>query len=152
MLANITEFIKESHKNQGSSYNLVTGELNPNSGYMCSLSGHEATFDNLSEDVVRHYIMSKAEVIYEDENLFIGSWYNPNDQKWYLDISEKRTDLETTIFVGILGGQKAIYDLKRNESVELPTPSNKTMKDRMQARMTAVALSQTYLTKKALGL
>lgn len=151
MMANINEFIKESHKNQGSSYNMVTGELNPNIGYMCSLSGHEAKFDNLSEDVVKHYILSKAEVIYEDENLFIGSWYNQEDQKWYLDVSEQRTDLETTIYIGILRKQKSIYDLKRNEVIDLPTPSESN-KGKVLARLTATGLAQAYLTKKALGL
>lgn len=84
-------------------------------GYFVSVKGHEQVIpiDQLSE-VLESYIGKVGEFMEEDE-LFLGAWVE-NDQV-YLDISRWFENKEEAIDFGRANDQRAIWDIKNNDSL-----------------------------------
>jgi hypothetical protein len=118
---NLQTFLSEALKNNGGSYNITTGESNPNDGYMVSLPNNELVIDanDLCATVLSEYIIANADELSED-NAFVGLWID--SWRAYLDVSVKYDDLETACYVGIINDQKAIYDNANAVAIHLPTP------------------------------
>lgn len=123
-MANLKDFLQATLQNGGASFNLVTGELNPKSGYMVAISGHEKIISNVTDSsqlqyIVADYIKEKAIILAGglSHDTYIGTWLHEN--KLYIDISQNVTDKASAIRMAVENNQLAIWDCEN--SVEINT-------------------------------
>lgn len=110
---NLLNFVSDTLKNGGASFNLLTGEYNPTNGYMVATNGNEVIIpiDQFHQTSVAKYIAEKAVMLLSGiatNNYFLGSWID--DKNVYLDISEKIDDRQQAETIGIERDQIAIWD------------------------------------------
>jgi|DEB0MinimDraft_6_1074348.scaffolds.fasta_scaffold22892_6 hypothetical protein len=142
----IKRFITDGNTNGGASLNLNTGEYNPTQGYFVSLSGKEMIVDDLNTNTVLKYIQTHAGALAEI-NSFLGCW--KHEGKFYLDVSEQITDLESSVYHGMKRGQKAIFDAGRGKSLYIPAAQNagtETQKE-TYAKYAAQKFTESYKSK-----
>jgi hypothetical protein len=103
----------EIAKDGGVTYNLENGILSNLPFYCISKAQHELEVDELTEDVVRDYVLRHAELLAED-GVCLGMWKDKG--KFYLDITDLWDKDEYTeagaLEIGRLRNQKAIFDLE----------------------------------------
>lgn len=123
---NILNFIQSTKKNRGASYNIETGEFNPESGYMVSISNHEYVIssgvrfkDAALAAEIKDYALKNADLLMNGD-IFLGSWVQGADI--YLDCSRRFLDKREALEFGMLNNQLAIYDAENKVSITLPTP------------------------------
>lgn len=116
---NLLNFIKDTLNNGGASYNLLTGDYNPNFGYMVAVKGHElklpiTQFHNKS---LAEYIASKCHILMTNSNcnMFLGAWVDKGFV--YLDVSQLITDKIKALNIAISQNEIAIFDNENKESV-----------------------------------
>lgn len=121
-MSNLIEFSKSILANGGASYNLLTGELNPNDGFMVAIQAHEETIENNYADGLQYniatYIKSKAHILcsgISGNNYFIGAWVDNN--KLYLDVSIKVATESDAKQLAINNNQLAYFDNNTKESI-----------------------------------
>lgn len=109
---NLQQFFNDTLTNGGASFNLLTGEYNPNNGYMLAIKGHElqVPIEKFNQKVLADYIKSKSDILISGitNDKFIGSWVN--DGIVYLDCSIKYLSATQAIQTGIENGELAIWD------------------------------------------
>ena len=66
----------------------------------------------VSAEQLEKYIKDNQDILSKNPNAVIGTWYNKEDGKTYLDISEVQKNLEKAKQVGVEANQIAIFDLK----------------------------------------
>ena len=119
---NLLNFVNDTLNNGGASFNLLTGEYNPKTGYMVATQGNEIViplkqFHNAS---VSEYIAKKSYMLLSgisNTSLFLGSWVDGD--KVYLDISEKVEDRHEAVKLGIERKQLAIWDNANGKEIRL---------------------------------
>lgn len=112
---NLQQFIKDTIANGGASYNLITGEYNPTTGYMVGLYNKDqvvplGTAKGLQYDVA-DFIKDNAQILLGGtvtDCYFLGSWVHEGEV--HLDISANVLDLKEALFLGKKYGQLAIWD------------------------------------------
>jgi hypothetical protein len=108
----------EIAKDGGVTYNLENGILSNLPFYCISKAQHELEVDELTEDVVRDYILKHAELLAED-GVCLGMWKDKG--KFYLDITDLWDKDEYTeagaLEIGRLRSQKAIFDLESMDEI-----------------------------------
>jgi len=120
-------------KTGGATYNLYTGEFNPDSGYGVAQKGFEHVFDfyqnpNIFSEQVRSYLKHGIlDQIYNRSDIYLGFWLN--EGKIYFDIVERIPYLETAIAEGKRNEQKAIRDFANNVDIWLDKPTTKVSND-----------------------
>jgi hypothetical protein len=136
------------NKNNGASYNLHTRTLNPDSGYMVSLSGFESIVDvpqdlNKFQDTVVAYCIDRKlwdKIASDPINIYLGFWVN--DGKLYIDLSENINDFGTAYHLAVERGQIAFYDCTKKQEVkvlrEYISPNLFTMVDN------SITVNQTF--------
>lgn len=95
------------------------------SGFACPIANTESVFEmaQFNEKSIASYRWSfKAVVGDEHPELAIGCWWNPRDQKFYMDIVEIEQSLTLALRKGILAEQQSIFDLNRGLTIWLPSP------------------------------
>lgn len=109
----------ETMANGGFSINILNNE-EPKEGFMVSLPNKElkVSSERFNPQILRNYINSTNEL--NNPKMFLGTWVEGDEV--YIDTSENITDKETAIRKGIAQGQLAIYDVKNQEVINLPTP------------------------------
>lgn len=114
-----TQIWVDAEKNGGATFNLQG--KSPSSGYMVSLQGHEEilTKEQFQQTSVHFwdYIERKERLLKSISNLYVGVWYN--EGLYYLDLSERFTDKELAIQMGIRREQKAIWNIVKQEEITL---------------------------------
>lgn len=120
---NLFGFIDSLNKFGGASYNMVTGVLNPENGYMVSLAEYEHKIPHGKEydtkaitQELRLYI-GKHGIELEQPNRWLGAWFDGT--ALYFDISEIVMDQQTAIELGKERKQIAIFDNEKKESIYL---------------------------------
>lgn len=93
----------------GFSYNINTGDHNPDHGFMVSIKGYEETAPSGCDLIAfgRSYFLRHAEQL-ADPNYYMGCWVNAG--RFVFDISENIQFLETAIELGSANNQLAIWD------------------------------------------
>jgi hypothetical protein len=93
----------------GFSYNINTGDHNPDQGFMVSIKGYEETAPSGCDLIAfgRSYFLRHAEQL-ADPNYYMGCWVNAG--RFVFDISENIQFLETAIQLGSMNNQEAIWD------------------------------------------
>jgi len=142
---NLSKLKQELIQNNGFSYNINTGEFNPDYGYFVSIQGFEATFDlsEFEDKNLKQYIYGNCEQL-ADHDKWLGGWVE-ND-KVYLDVSLKTNLLDRAIYLGILNNQKAIYDAYQNKVINIPSPqrSGTESQKRFYAEQKAQEIMNAY--------
>jgi hypothetical protein len=121
-MSNLINFKNSIIGTGGATYNLLTGEFNPDRGFMVSIKDHEerSKFNpiNLQYTIAR-YIRTKADLILSGENqdLFLGAWVDGEDL--FLDVSVHIESRQEAIRVGIANEQIAYYDCNLGEAIDL---------------------------------
>jgi len=104
-------------KNIGFSFNPITNQVNPTTGYMVSRQGYEQQVK--SEDLVTiglQYAELHKSVLAND-NLYIGCWYN--DGMFYLDISENIQTINVATSLALHYRQLTIWDCAKGQEYRL---------------------------------
>jgi hypothetical protein len=93
----------------GFSYNINTGDHNPDQGFMVSIKGYEETAPSGCDLIAfgRSYFLRHAEQL-ADPNYYMGCWVNAG--RFIFDISENVQTKEVAIVLGKHHDQEAIWD------------------------------------------
>ena len=113
---NLQKIIDLAIENGGASYSIVSGDYNPNKGYMVSYVGCETITSVLTLDILVKYIKHYIDYL-STSDVYVGIWLN--DGNWYLDISENVSDKDEAIKVARLRKQIAIWDCENNKEIRL---------------------------------
>jgi hypothetical protein len=83
---NLQQFFTETLNNNGASYSILTGELNPTNGYFVSIANKGITVDlsDFNQKVVADYISQNAIQLNQGKYI-VGSWID--NGVIYLDVS-----------------------------------------------------------------
>lgn len=117
---NLLNFVKDTLNNGGASFNLLTGEYNPNNGYMVATEIHEMYLpkEEFNNEVLKGYIAKNLDALLSNKNLFLGSWIDERGMVC-LDISERIEDRQEAVKLGIERNQKAIWDNVNGVGIDL---------------------------------
>lgn len=119
-LINVFDYLSKTDEqgdyvNDGASYNLNTGEFNPNEGYFVSLVGYEEEVDiptnpNKWQDAVLSWASRTRafSAIGVEMNVFFDFWLH--DGKLYLNLSEKIMNRDEAVRQGYARNQISIYN------------------------------------------
>jgi hypothetical protein len=126
-----SKFIRDVKARKGASYNIVTDDYNPSTGYMVSLKGSEsksAMTDDERELLKRisAYVEEHVDLLAEDGR-YLGAWVVNESPyvRWkkidilYLDVSVNIANLDEALAFAEANGQQAIYDCSMGESIYL---------------------------------
>lgn len=93
----------------GFSYNINTGDHNPDQGFMVSIKGYEETAPSGCDLIAfgRSYFLRHAEQL-ADPNYYMGCWVNAG--RFVFDISENVQTKEVAIELGNMNNQQIIWD------------------------------------------
>ena len=110
---NLVVFTESLLRDKGASYNLTTGDFNPNKGYFVSDEDNEVIisledFSNDPNKYVIDFIRTNIDKILLDSNTYIGGWINGDEV--YLDISRIYYTIETAIQSARKNHQLAIFN------------------------------------------
>lgn len=132
---------RAAKQTEGFSYDPVTGQ-SPESGYMVSLPGHTKAFpytpgDKESRQALVNNLadfVEENEAVLQDKSFYIGGWFNEDDGKFYLDISERVEDRYEAEALGAERNQIAIWDVVEADDIPTggtgqPGPDFSTLKD-----------------------
>lgn len=120
-MANLINFKNSIIENGGASYNLLTGEFNPNDGYMVSIPDHELRYTYHKESLqynIADYIQRKAIILASgitEPNHFVGAWVE--DGQLFMDVSIKVNTEEEARELAKNGEQIAYFDNAKKQTV-----------------------------------
>ena len=102
----------------GFSYNINTGQHNPDQGFMVSINGYEETAPSGCDLIAfgRSYFLRHAEQL-ADPNYYMGCWVNAG--RFVFDISENIQTKEIAIELGSMNNQQAIWDCQSGSEYRL---------------------------------
>lgn len=116
---NLKQFVKDTLKNGGATFNIVNGTYNPNKGYMVALQGHElqVPISQFNQKVLADYITDKSDTLLSGQitNNYLGSWVHEGIV--YLDCSTLIDNLDIAIDIAKSSDQLAIWSNKDKESI-----------------------------------
>jgi len=95
--------------NEGFSYNINNGDVNPDKGFMVSRVGHEEIVPQGADLMAygKHYFYRHADALAEP-NAYMGCWYNGS--QFVFDVSDNVQTKEVAILLGEINNQEAIWD------------------------------------------
>lgn len=109
--------------NNGASYDLMTGELNPKKGFMVPMGKkYEMKFIKPTnyEDFVsitRAFIFNNINFLLYGESIYMGFWVN--DDQLYIDLVENIQDFKDAYKKGFDRQQIAIYDCVNQKDITI---------------------------------
>jgi hypothetical protein len=111
--------IKSAKLNGGVTYSLNGGVLNNLPFYCISKSGYELIVPELTEEVVKNYLLKHSELLADDNNC-LGIWQS--DGKYVLDITDLwnkiEWQLDGILEIGRLRDQIAVFDLEEMKEIK----------------------------------
>ena len=116
------ESIKEilAQNPDGFSLQIETGAMNPmDDGYMVSLTDMELNSLDDATRVKRLLMTTRNTLNLNLYKTFLGGWKDESTGKYYLDLSIWVETLEEAMYLGRLFNQKAVFDIKALDSVEV---------------------------------
>lgn len=125
MVGNFLNFVEKTETDNGASYNMHTGVLNPPNGYMVSLSDYskeypaEAITNGNARYIIANYLseIDYAKLYTENSRVrtFVGSWIY--DDILYLDMSIQVETLDEAVKLGRAQSQISIYDCANRDII-----------------------------------
>lgn len=118
--------VKAVREGGGFTYNAVTGSV-PTTGFVVSpykdrerkISKNEVTVDTLAQFTIDNWDLLKQ------NGNYLGGWYNPNDDKVYLDVSTIVDSANSANDLAWATKQLEFYDLEKGVSVAVTPPKLK---------------------------
>ena len=107
----------EMIENGGATLDKNYNDFSSNVGFMVSIKGQEVKVNKNDIEEIKKEIEKKRDFIKDKRGLYIGLWLE--DDILFVDVSVHIVDYLEALEVGRNNDQKAIYDLKKNESVYL---------------------------------
>lgn len=137
-MENLKTFLDNTIKNGGCSYNISTGEINPKDGFMVAIPNMERTVklsDGFNEvhKVLANFLHDFSGEIVDNENIFIGSWYNKDNGLIYFDLSEKIINIWDAVSLGNKRKQLAIWDNANGKEIRIYDAICTNQKDLIEA-------------------
>ena len=112
-----TKKIMEIIENKGATLDFNLNDFKSENGFMVSLQGMEIKVNVSNIEDIKEEVEKKREFIKDKKGLYIGLWLD--DDIIYVDVSIHIVDYREALEVGRNNNQKAIYDLKNNDSIYL---------------------------------
>jgi predicted metalloprotease len=114
---NIENAILNTLKNGGMTQNLKG--KNANGGYAVAIKGYErvTTKENFRKELISFLLDNFLALTFN--NRFVGTWFNNEDGKIYIDISEVYKSKEDAERVGRERRELAIFDLNTYQEIRL---------------------------------
>ena len=109
--------IMEIIENKGATLDKDYNDFKSDRGYIVSLKGQEVKIDKNDIQGIKKEIEKKREFIKDKKGLYVGLWLE--DDILYIDVSVHIVNYLRALEVGRNNEQKAIYDLKNNDSIYL---------------------------------
>jgi len=113
--------------NEGFSYNINNGDVNPDKGFMVSRVGHEEIVPQGADLMAygKHYFYRHADAL-ADGNAYMGCWYNGS--QFVFDVSDNVQTKEVAILLGEINNQEAIWDCASGSEYRLMREGDDTNK------------------------
>lgn len=119
----IAQQVKQLHDaNGGATFNLAQGKSLVGEPYysVSAYPDRSLILDHApSEQELSNYIHKNIDLLSKPENS-VGTWFNPEDKKHYLDVSITEPDRAKALQLGAKHGQLAIFDLKNLDTIDVP--------------------------------
>jgi hypothetical protein len=115
-----------TRRNDGASFNLYKGDLFGTPHYAVSVYPErgEIVPGKASPEVIAKFVEKNQDLLQDPKNS-IGTWFNKQDGKTYLDISVTTPDIKEAATLGKAKKQLAIFDLGKGEEISLqPHPAS----------------------------
>ena len=109
--------IMEIIENKGATLDCNYNNFSSNVGFMVSLKGQEVKVDKNDIKRIKREIEEKRKFIQNKKGLYVGLWLE--DDILYIDVSVHIVNYLKALEVARNNDQKAIYDLKNNDSIYL---------------------------------
>lgn len=109
--------IMEIIKNEGATLDCNLNDFKSDRGFMVSIKGQEVKIDKNDIEEIKKEVEKKREFIKDKRGLYVGLWLE--DDVLYIDVSIHIIDYVKALEVARNNDQKAIYDLKKNDSIYL---------------------------------
>jgi len=117
-MSNLNKFIESIIDNDGASFNINTGEFNPDDGFFVSIKGFEKIVDKQGlTSHVANFVQENAFQL-SKLDMFLGGWVRKDDSV-ALDVSIKVPTLCEALTIGRENEQEAIYDAVNKEIINL---------------------------------
>lgn len=79
--------------------------------------GQQLEQNEVTPDAVKKFIAANADLL-ADKNNSVGTWFDPESKKVYLDVSYTTPDKTLAVFAGKKYNQKTIWDMKKSEAID----------------------------------
>ena len=119
---NIFELYLKTITDGGASVSALLEHSQNKKGFMVSLIGTEKAIEKEDYNAFKDAIIEKQGQV-KGIKQYIGTWYNTEDGKIYIDISVHYNDKRLAIENGLKNKQLAIYDVENDNSIYLEYPS-----------------------------
>jgi len=117
----ISKMILDTEKNGGGSWN-IQGK-SPVDGYMVAAYPERGVkVKKLTEKNINEFKAANKDLL-EDLNNHVGTWKNPKDGKYYMDISRRYDDKREAYKAGMDMNEQAIFDVENLEDIRLDNPA-----------------------------
>lgn len=115
---NLSKFYDSILERNGGSYNIVTGEFNPTTGYMVSIKGCEQriALDKFTREALNYYLVENIHMLCLDI-YYLGAWVD-NDFV-YLDVSVNELKESRALKLAKTNKQIAIYDCANSVAIHV---------------------------------
>jgi hypothetical protein len=121
---NIIDFKQATLDNGGYSWNILSGNTNPITGYQVSQMGREVKIEVGKfgcSDIV-NFIKGNTDLI---SGLYLGSWIHEGHV--YLDVTDNWSTFDIAVKNGIRNKQIAIWDCEYKRNIYMPNQVVKTL-------------------------
>jgi hypothetical protein len=105
----------------GSTFNLQKGSLSGTPHYAVSIYPERGVVVDgpASPEAIAQFVQKNADLLQDPQNS-IGTWFNKEDGKTYLDVSVTSDNLDDALRLGQEKNQLAIFDLGNFEEIKVP--------------------------------
>ena len=115
---NLNKFYNNILEQNGGSYNIVTGDVNPITGYMVSIKGCEQRIilDNFTKEALNSFLIENIHLLCLDV-YYLGAWVH--NGYVYLDVSVNEPSESRALKLAKTNKQLAIYDCANQVAIQL---------------------------------
>ncbi len=114
----INKFYESIVENKGGSYNFVTGDFNPTTGFMVSIKGCESRslLSKFDKTVLNYFLVENIDKLCLDV-YYLGAWIEGDNI--YLDVSVRELNKSRALKLAKTNKQLAIYDCETGVAIHL---------------------------------
>src|SRR5690625_4305829 len=117
---NLSKLMQEILANNGASYSLNSGELNPTNGYFVGgfVKSKVVHLEDFNESHLQEFILNNSPLLSLD-NAYLGTWVDMDTNLVHIDASMMANDLVNALDIASKYKEIAIYDNENSKSIYL---------------------------------